>query len=40
MGSNMQKVTESFQFKNFVSHETILNYKDHLSMELYLIEGF
>ena len=36
----MEKVTEGLQFKKFVSHEIVLNSKDHLSMELYLIEGF
>ena len=39
-GPNMQKVTENLQFKNFGSHEVILSSKDHLKMELYLIEGF
>ena len=36
----MQKVTESLQFKDSESHEVILSSKDHLKMELYLIEGF
>ena len=40
MDPNMQKAAESLQFKNFGSHEVILSSKDHLKMELYLIEDF
>ena len=40
MDPNMQKATESLQFKNFGSHEVILSSKDHLKMELYQLRIF